>query len=122
MNKKFTDMLKRPSGNEGAVQTKKSFTDSAKKNQSFTSNAVNELIHFITGKDSVNGLDACYYLMVEREKLEKFRRDVKIMQTINLLDYGKIVASCYGKTPNERVRKIMKEEYSVDLNEDGTAV
>jgi len=110
MNKKFTDLVKKGSNESTGIPEKKSFAEAAKKNQSFTNNAINELIHFVTGKDSVNGLDACYYVLIDRDKIEKFKRDVKLQQTINLLDYGKIVASCYGKTPNDRVRNIMKEE------------
>ena len=77
-------------------------------------------IHFVTGKDSVNGLDACYYLLVDESKVEKFKEDSQ-SQTMNLLDYGEIIASCYGKTPNERVRNILKEQYDVILDDNGIA-
>ena len=34
---------------------------------------------------------------------------------MNLLDYGKIIASCYGKEPNDYVKKIMKDKYEFDV-------
>ncbi len=76
-------------------------------------------IEFVTGKDTKNGKDACYYLLVDKDKKEQFKKDIK-KDNINLVDYGKIIASCYGKEPNERVKRIMKKKYNVVVNTDGT--
>jgi hypothetical protein len=132
MSDSFLDKLKK-GGSSGATSSSggfaekfsktegdKSFTDAAKKsegNTTFVDQMVSKsghLIYHVNGKDANNGLDATYFVLVDRDKVEQFKKAIK-SDHINLLDYGKIIASCYGTEPNERVKEIMKEKYGFDV-------
>ncbi len=72
------------------------------------------LIYHITGKDATNGLDATYFLLVDKTKVDAFKASIG-SDTVNLLDFGKIIASCYGKEPNDNVKSIMSEKYGFEV-------
>ena len=35
--------------------------------------------------------------------------------TIDLEDFGKVVASCYGEEPNQEVKDYLKDKYGFDV-------
>ncbi len=82
------------------------------------SNRYSGKILFVTTQDSVNGLDACYYLLVKSSKRNQLNSAIR-KGSCDLSGYGEIIASCYGKTPNNRVREILKNEYNTIVNSDG---
>lgn len=70
-------------------------------------------IHFVCGKDT-KGRDCYYFVMCSYEK-------IKMLQDINegifdVNDYGKIIASGFGKTPSEEVKNTLKKEYNFDTD------
>jgi hypothetical protein len=34
---------------------------------------------------------------------------------MDLEDYGEVIASCYGETPDEKTRAFLKEKYGFDV-------
>ena len=72
------------------------------------------LLYFVTAKDA-RFLDAYYYVMVDRGKEKKFEKDFA-GGYINLEDYGKILASDYGREPSARVKQRLKDEYGFDVD------
>lgn len=84
--------------------TKKSFAEATKSSR--TSN-----IFLVTGGQDKSGRDAWYYVLVEPTKIGSFQQKIK-SGSINLIDYGEIVDSDFGKYPPEDVQKKMKDEYN----------
>lgn len=103
------------------LKKESSFQDNFKNNEvnlSFVEqleSSSGEKIYYITGKDSTNGLDAVYFVLVNMDKEIIFKEMIDRGSDMNLLDYGQIVSSCYGTVPNERVKRIMKEKYNFDV-------
>ena len=83
---------------------KKSFAEATKSSR--TSN-----IFLVTGGQDKSGRDAWYYVLVEPTKVGSFQEKIK-SGSINLIDYGEIVDSGFGKYPPENVQQKMKEEYN----------
>lgn len=121
----FSDKLKQDEGitsqSGGASEGSSSFTDKYDKSSDDTKSFVDQmmsksghLIYHVTGKDATNGLDATYFILVDKPKLDAFKKAIET-DNINLLDFGQIVASCYGKEPSERVKKIMEEKYGFEV-------
>ncbi len=71
------------------------------------------LIHKIRGKDKATGLMAYYFVLVESHREKAFMEALK-NPSIDLSEYGKIIASCFGSEPDERVKKILKK-YGFDV-------
>lgn len=70
-------------------------------------------IHFIRCKD-IRGRDCYYFLMCSHEK-------VKILKSVtegnfNVNDYGKIIASGFGREVSEDIRLMLKSEYGFDID------
>ena len=71
------------------------------------------LVHKIKATDST-GRRAYYFVYVEPSRESAFLKAVE-GGSLNLEDYGQIVASCYGEEPNEEVKKLLKEKYDWDV-------
>ncbi len=69
------------------------------------------LIHKISGIEEISGLPAYYFIMIDAHKENKFLEDIKNIKNIDLLDYGKVIASCYGDAPSKEVKNFLKENY-----------
>lgn len=87
--------------------TKRSFVDQivAKKGH---------LIHKLKAKDST-GRWAYYFVLVEPPREKAFLDAIKGDGMIDLEDFGKVIASCYGEEPNEETKKFLKEKYGFDV-------
>jgi len=87
--------------------SKKSFVDQivAKKGH---------LIHKLKAKDST-GRWAYYFVLVEPPKEQSFLAALKSEETIDLEDFGKVVASNYGEEPNDEIKTMLKERYGFDV-------
>lgn len=89
------------------TEQKKSFVDQiiAKKGH---------LIHKLKAKDTT-GRWAYYFVLVEAPKEAAFLKSIEGDGTIDLEDYGKVIASCYGEEPNQEVKEFLKEKYGFDV-------
>ncbi len=68
------------------------------------------LIHKLKAKDST-GRWAYYFVYVEPRNEKAFLNALDSTQSIELEDYGKVIGSCYGEKPDEKLRKLLKEKY-----------
>lgn len=71
------------------------------------------LIHRIKAKDST-GRWAVYYVYVAEAREPAFLAAIQGDQSIDLEEFGEIIASCYGEEPTEDVRRKLKDEYGFD--------
>lgn len=68
------------------------------------------LVHKLKAKDST-GRWAYYFVLVEIDLEQAFLQALESNKSINLDDYGKVVASCYGQEPDKRTKALLKEKY-----------
>lgn len=89
----------------------------AKSPKSFVDQVVakkGNLIHKLKAKDST-GEWAYYFLLVEAGKEAFFLKSLEDKGMINLEEYGKIIASCYGEEPSAEVKALLKEKYGFEV-------
>ena len=72
------------------------------------------LIHKLKAKDST-GRWAYYFVLIQPNLEPKFLQALESTETLDLEDYGRIVASCYGESPNEKTKTFLKEKYGFDI-------
>jgi HEAT repeat protein len=72
------------------------------------------LIHKLKAKDST-GRWAYYFVLIQPNLEQKFMQALESTETLDLEDYGKVVASCYGESPNETIKASLKEKYGFDV-------
>ena len=72
------------------------------------------LIHKMKAKDTT-GRWAYYFVLVMPKHEGSFLSAIGGDGNIDLEDYGKVVASCYGEEPTEEVRNFLKEKYGFDV-------
>lgn len=72
------------------------------------------LVHKLKAKDST-GRWAYYFVLIHPSDEQRFMRALDSTESIDLEDYGKVIASCYGETPNEKVKAFLKERYGFDV-------
>lgn len=72
------------------------------------------LIHKLKAKDST-GRWAYYFVLVEAPREAAFMKAIEGDGMIDLEDFGKVVASCYGEVPNEETKKLLKDKYGFDV-------
>ena len=73
-----------------------------------------DLVHKLKAKDTT-GRWAYYFVLVERPREAAFLACLKAQESIDLEDYGRVLASCYGGEPNESIRKLLKEKYGFEV-------
>jgi len=73
----------------------------------------NMQVHFITCKD-LDERDCFYFLSASSEKIKMLKKVAG--GEFDLNDYGKILASGYGLTPSENVKKKLLDDYGFDAN------
>lgn len=83
----------------------------AKNFASLVSTSRNSNIFLVSGGKDKFERDAWYYVRVEPFKISLFQRDI-MHGKINLVEYGEILESGFGKTPPESVKQKMKDEYN----------
>ena len=71
-------------------------------------------MHKVKAKDSTKRW-AYYFILVDCENERRFLNALKFDETIDLEEYGIILASCYGETPNEAVKQFLKEKYNFSV-------
>ncbi len=72
------------------------------------------LIHKLKAKDTT-GRWAYYFVYVEAAKERAFLAAIDGDGIINLEDYGRVIASCYGETPSEEIRTFLREKYGFEV-------
>ncbi|HRK69843.1 MAG TPA: hypothetical protein PKY73_20030 [Hyphomonas sp.] len=72
------------------------------------------LVHKLKAKDTT-GRWAYYFVYVERAKEKAFLAAIEGDGIIQLEDYGRVVASCYGEEPDEETKAFLKEKYGFDV-------
>ncbi len=72
------------------------------------------LVHKLKAKDST-GRWAYYFILVEPPREKAFMEAIGGDGMIDLEEFGKVIASCYGEEPNDEVKKFLKEKYDFDV-------
>jgi len=72
------------------------------------------LIHKLKAKDTT-GRWAYYFVLVMQDRESEFLTAIEGDGTLDLEDYGKVVASCYGEEPNEEIRSYLLEKYGFEV-------
>jgi len=72
------------------------------------------LIHKLKAKDST-GRWAYYFVLVEAPREAQFLKAIKGDGMVDLEEFGKIIASCYGEEPSEEVRTFLKDKYGFEV-------
>lgn len=68
-------------------------------------------IHKLTAKDNT-GRQAYYFVLVEPARESDFLRAIDSKTgIIDLEDFGRVVASCYGDTPSAEMKEFLKQRY-----------
>jgi len=71
-------------------------------------------IHRLKAKDTT-GRWAYYFVLVPAHRERTFLKAIEGDGIIDLLDYGKILASCYGEEPTQEVKDLLKEMYGFEV-------
>jgi hypothetical protein len=66
-------------------------------------------IHFIRGKDNT-GRDCFFFLICNMDKIRRLQ-GASENGNINLLQFGQVIASGFGRAPDQGVCKMLKEKY-----------
>lgn len=72
------------------------------------------LVHKLKAKDST-GRWAYYFVLVEPARESAFMKAIEGDGMIDLEDYGKVIASCYGEEPNDEVKALLKDKYGFEI-------
>ncbi len=72
------------------------------------------LIHKLKAKDST-GRWAYYFVLVEPPKEQSFLDALDSNASIDLEDYGKVIASNYGEEPSDDVKRMLKDKYGFEV-------
>lgn len=72
------------------------------------------IIHKLKAKDTTQRW-AYYFVLVEPEMEAIFLKSIEGTDTIDLENYGKVVASCYGEEPTDEVKNYLKEKYNFNV-------
>lgn len=73
-----------------------------------------QFVHKLKAKDST-GRWAYYFILIPPAREPEFKKALKSNESIDLEDYGRVVASCYGEEPNEATRNLLRERYGYDV-------
>ncbi|MBL8548180.1 MAG: hypothetical protein JNL81_17090 [Hyphomonadaceae bacterium] len=68
------------------------------------------LIHKLKAKDTT-GRWAYYFVYVPAARERTFLKSIEGDGIIDLQDYGRVIASCYGEEPTQAVKDLLKEKY-----------
>lgn len=81
---------------------------SAQENQKIS--RLGHMVHKLKAKDST-GRWAYYFILVEPSRASAFLTAIAGHGMIDMEDYGKVIASCYGEEPNAETKAFLKEKY-----------
>jgi hypothetical protein len=72
------------------------------------------LIHKLKAKDSTQRW-AYYFVLVWSSMEQAFLEALKSESSIDLEDYGRVIASCYGEMPKEEVQFLLQKKYGFSV-------
>ena len=72
------------------------------------------LVHKLKAKDST-GRWAYYFILVEPPREKAFMEAIGGDGMIDLEEFGKVIASCYGEEPNDEVKQFLKDKYDFEV-------
>jgi hypothetical protein len=72
------------------------------------------LVHKLKAKDST-GRWAYYFVLVEAPREAAFMKAIEGDGMIDLEDFGKVIASCYGEEPNPEIKAMLKDKYGFEV-------
>jgi hypothetical protein len=72
------------------------------------------LIHKLKAKDTT-GRWAYYFVLVERHRERAFLKSMEGDGIIDLEDYGKVIASCYGEEPTQEIKDFLRDKYGFEV-------
>lgn len=72
------------------------------------------LVHKLKAKDST-GRWAYYFVLVESPREAAFMKAIEGDGMIDLEDFGKVIASCYGEEPSDDIKQFLKEKYGFEV-------
>lgn len=75
--------------------------------------SLSDLVYLTRGKD--NGINAWHYVAIDKLKLPIFQQDSK-NGDVDIIKYGKIIRSGWGKSPPEEVTNEIKKNYGFKTN------
>ncbi|MCE2993198.1 MAG: hypothetical protein ACK5WS_06155 [Alphaproteobacteria bacterium] len=62
------------------------------------------------------GQQAYYFVLMDDRKERSFYQAINTdITTLNLQNYGRVIASCYGEKPSDDVKKLLKDKYGFDV-------
>ena len=73
------------------------------------------LIHKLKAKDTT-GSWAYYFVLVEPDKEKAFLQSIDGDGTVDLENYGSVIASCYGETPTVEICDYLREKYGFEIS------
>lgn len=71
-------------------------------------------IHKLKAKDTT-GRWAYYFVLVPPHREAEFLKAIEGDGTIDLEDYGTVIASSYGETPSDEIRQYLKDKYGFEV-------
>jgi hypothetical protein len=72
------------------------------------------LIHKLKAKDTT-GRWAYYFVLIAPDREASFLQAIKGAGVMDLEDFGKVVASCYGEEPTAEIKAYLKTRYGFDV-------
>ncbi|GAB6139806.1 hypothetical protein JCM14076_05350 [Methylosoma difficile] len=72
------------------------------------------LIHKLKAKDTT-GRWAYYFVLVMVNMEQEFLKAIEGDGTLDLEDYGRVVASCYGEKPSDEIKLYLKDKFGFDV-------
>jgi hypothetical protein len=86
--------------------------------RSFTDQEISRsqhLVHKLKAKDTT-GRWAYYFILVPASRTKSFLAAINGDGNIDLEDFGKVLASCYGEKPTQEIKDFLKERYGFDVS------
>ncbi|MGB3640701.1 MAG: hypothetical protein WBA39_24465 [Rivularia sp. (in: cyanobacteria)] len=71
-------------------------------------------VHKLKAKDST-GRWAYYFVHITPALEQEFLKALESNKSIDLEDYGKVIGSCYGEEPHDKLKAFLKEKYGFDV-------
>ena len=71
-------------------------------------------VHKLKAKDS-SGRWAYYFVHITPALEQEFLKALESDKSIDLEDYGKVIGSCYGEEPDNKLKAFLKEKYGFDV-------
>lgn len=73
-----------------------------------------QLVEQITASDTT-GKMACYFLYVPRHRKAALMRALESNSTIDLCQFGDVIASNYGNAPSTETKQLIKNRFGIDV-------